>query len=113
VVGDCPITDDLDALLSAGREATVNAAKWSGEEVVSLFVEVELGKVSLFVRDRGRGFDRCAVAPDRQGIAQSIEGRMARSHGSAVVRSTPGGGTEVELTMPRRSAGQAPRRDAR
>jgi signal transduction histidine kinase len=100
VVGDAPLTDGVEALLAAGREATVNAAKWSGADVVSLFVEVEAEKVSLFVRDRGRGFDPLAVAPDRRGIAQSINGRMARAGGKAVVRSALGSGTEVELTMP-------------
>ena len=54
-VGDCELDDDLGALLAAAREATVNAAKWSGADVVSLFAEVEPGEVSLFVRDRGRG----------------------------------------------------------
>src|SRR5579875_3815758 len=32
-VGDCGLDDDLGALLAAAREATVNAAKWSGAEV--------------------------------------------------------------------------------
>ena len=83
-----------------GREATVNAAKWSGAEVVSLFVEVEEGKMSLFVRDRGRGFDPLAVAPDRRGISQSIQARMTRAGGHVVIRTAPGGGTDVELTVP-------------
>ncbi len=99
LVGDGPLTEDLEALLAAGREATVNAAKWSGAPVVSLFVEVEGAKVSLFVRDRGCGFDPLAVAPDRRGVSQSIEGRMARAGGTATIRSSPGAGTEVELTM--------------
>ena len=30
VVGDCELDDALRALLDAAREATVNAAKWSG-----------------------------------------------------------------------------------
>ena len=34
-----------------------NAAKWSGAATISLFVEVEPDSVSLFVHDRGRGFD--------------------------------------------------------
>jgi signal transduction histidine kinase len=57
--------------------------------------------VTLFVRDRGQGFDPSAVAADRQGIAESIRARMARHGGTAAVRSAPGAGTEVELTMPR------------
>ena len=57
--------------------------------------------VSVFVRDRGAGFDRAAVPADRRGLAESIEGRLARAGGSATIRSAPGEGTEIELTMPR------------
>jgi signal transduction histidine kinase/phage shock protein PspC (stress-responsive transcriptional regulator) len=101
VVGDCTLDDGLRSLLEAGREATVNAAKWSGAPVVSIFVEVEADEVAMFVRDRGIGFDMGQVAPDRRGLAESIHGRMARHGGTAEVRSTPGVGTEVQLKMPR------------
>src|SRR5215470_13319696 len=77
-VGDCELDDDLSALLAAAREATVNAAKWSGADVVSLFAEVEPAAVSLFVRDRGKGFDPEAVPSDRKGLAESIHARMTR-----------------------------------
>ncbi len=101
MVGDCPLDDDLSALLAAAREATVNAAKWSGADVISIFAEVEPAEVSVFVRDRGRGFDPEAVPPDRKGVAESIRARMARRGGHAVIRSAPGEGTEVSLTIPR------------
>jgi signal transduction histidine kinase len=100
-VGDCELDDDLGALLAAAREATVNAAKWSGAEVVSLFAEVEPAAVALFVRDRGKGFDPEAVPGDRKGLAESIHGRMARRGGSATIRSVVGEGTEVSLSIPR------------
>ncbi|MDA8290779.1 MAG: PspC domain-containing protein [Actinomycetota bacterium] len=102
VVGDCALDAELRSLLAAGREATVNAAKWSGAPVVSLFVEVEQGRVEMYVRDRGAGFDETAVAPDRRGISDSIRGRMERHGGNATVRTSPGKGTEVTLTMARR-----------
>jgi signal transduction histidine kinase len=101
MVGDCELTDGLRALIDAAREATVNSAKWSGASQVSLYAEVEPESVSLFVRDRGQGFDPDSVPGDRQGIAQSIKARMARYGGTVVIRSAPGEGTEVELTMPR------------
>jgi signal transduction histidine kinase len=101
-VGDAPLDEELRALLEAGREATVNAAKWSGASSVSIYVEAEPRRVSMFVRDRGAGFDSEAVAGDRKGIAESIHGRMQRHGGTAVIRSVPGEGTEVELTVPRR-----------
>jgi signal transduction histidine kinase len=55
----------------------------------------------VFVRDRGAGFDRNAVSADRRGIAESIEGRLARAGGTATITSTPGAGTEVELQLKR------------
>jgi signal transduction histidine kinase len=109
-VGDCELNDDLRALLAAAREATVNAAKWSGADVVSLFAEVEPDEVSLFVRDRGRGFDPDAVPEDRKGLAESIHARMTRRGGSASVRSAPGQGTEVSLAMPRAAGERQPSR---
>jgi signal transduction histidine kinase/phage shock protein PspC (stress-responsive transcriptional regulator) len=109
-VGDCELDDDLTAMLDAAREATVNAAKWSGADVVSLFAEVEPDSVSLFVRDRGRGFDPAAVPADRKGLAESVRARMARRGGSVTVRSAPGEGTEVGLAMPRSADDRMPRR---
>ena len=103
-VGDCEIDDDLSALLAAAREATVNAAKWSGAKVVSLFSEVEPAEVSVFVRDRGCGFDPAKVPDDRKGLAESVKARMARRGGSATVKSVLGEGTEVVLTMHRAPA---------
>jgi signal transduction histidine kinase len=109
-VGDCPLDDRLSALLAAAREATVNAAKWSGASVISVFAEVEADKVEVAVRDRGKGFDLYAVPEDRKGVAESIRGRMIRHGGKATVQSTVGEGTKVTLTMERRfdPAGQTP-----
>ena len=100
-VGDCPLDDDLNALLAAGREATVNAAKWSGARVISLYAEVEPEQVEVAVRDRGKGFDPDAVPSDRKGLAESVHGRMSRHGGSATVQSAVGEGAKVTLTMPR------------
>ena len=100
-VRDCDLDARLGALLLAAREAISNAQRHSGVERVSVYCEVSTDDVTVFVRDRGRGFDRAAVAADRRGIAESIEGRMARNGGRATVRSTMGEGTEVELVMPR------------
>lgn len=100
-VGDAPLDDAGTALVAACREAMVNAAKWSGQATVSVFAEVEPTVVSVFVRDRGTGFDLSLVAADRKGISQSIVGRMERHGGKAVVRTAPDAGTEVELKLPR------------
>lgn len=100
-VGDCNLDERLRALLDAAREATVNAAKWSGAPIIALFAEVERAQASVFVRDRGRGFDLDAVGRDHHGIAESIQVRMLRHGGRAEVRTAPGEGTEVALVMPR------------
>jgi signal transduction histidine kinase len=100
-VGDCDLDDNLSALLAAAREATVNAAKWSGASVISLFAEVEPGEVAIVVRDRGKGFDPELVPEDRKGLAESVRGRMARRGGTATVTSAPGEGTKITLKMAR------------
>jgi hypothetical protein len=98
-VGDLPLDDRLRALVAAAREAMVNAAKWSGDENVSVYAEVRDGEASVFVRDWGAGFELDAVAPDRHGVRESIIERMARHGGKAAVRTSPGEGTEVELRI--------------
>jgi len=106
-VGDCELDENLNALLAAAREATVNAAKWSGAGVISLFAEVEPDSVSLVVRDRGKGFDPSSVPADRKGLAESVYGRMARRGGTADVVSAEGEGTKVTLRMARPAAAPA------
>ncbi len=101
MVGDCPLDDRLEALVAAAREAVVNAARWSGAPTVSVYAEAEADSVSVFVRDRGKGFDPDAVGQGHHGIAESIRGRMARHGGTATITSVPGEGTEIELVMKR------------
>lgn len=104
VVGDLDLDEDLRALVAACSEATLNAARHSGVDEVSVYVEVEDSQVSAFIRDGGAGFDRHAVPDDRRGIADSIVHRMERRGGSAQIRSEPGRGTEVVLHLPRTAA---------
>jgi signal transduction histidine kinase len=108
-VGDCPLDDRLSALIAAAREATVNAAKWSGAPTISLFAETGADQVEVVVRDRGRGFDPAAVPADRKGLAESVHGRMTRYGGSVTLLAAPGEGTKVSLAMPRSGASAAGR----
>ncbi len=101
VVGDTALDERVSALVAATREAVVNAAKHSGAASIDVYAEVEPSLVSVFVRDRGCGFDPSSVPEDRHGLSGSVEGRMRRHGGSAVVRSAPGEGTEVRLELPR------------
>lgn len=99
VVGDTECDDRVAALVAAAREALVNAARHSGVQTVSLYAEVESEELSVFVRDRGAGFDLSGVQESRHGVRGSIIGRMQRHGGKAEIRSAPGDGTEVRLTM--------------
>jgi signal transduction histidine kinase len=100
VVGDRALDGRGEALVAAAREAMVNAAKFGGGSPVDVYAEASDGALQVFVRDRGPGFDPATVPADRRGVRESIVGRMARHGGRAAIHSEPGGGTEVELTLP-------------
>lgn len=96
---DLDAAGKLAAMLKASRQAMVNAAKYSESPSISVYAEVEGEEVTIFVKDRGKGFDLDAIPLDRMGIRESIVGRMERHGGTARVRTAPGEGTEVMLTM--------------
>jgi len=97
--GDAALDERGQALVLAAREAMANAARHSGVDEVSVFLDAGDGTIALYVRDRGAGFDPEAVAADRRGLAESIRGRMERVGGTARIASVPGEGTEVELEL--------------
>lgn len=99
-VGDAGFTEEVRPLVLATREAMVNAAKHAETGKVDVYVESTADQVEVFVRDRGRGFDPDAVPEDRLGVRGSIVDRMQRHGGAAKIRSAPGEGTEVRLSMP-------------
>jgi signal transduction histidine kinase len=100
VVGDCKVDERIRALVAATREALVNAARHAKVGTVSLYAEVEPDEMSVFVRDRGVGFDMSTIDDNRHGVRGSIVGRMQRHGGRAEIRSEPGEGTEVRLHLP-------------
>jgi signal transduction histidine kinase len=100
-VGDPDLDERLAALTGAIREATLNAARHSGAELIDVFVECLPEATTAYVRDRGKGFDPSVVPVDRRGVADSIVGRIERHGGNVDVRTEPGAGTEVVLRLPR------------
>ena len=85
----------------AAREAMANAAKFSGADEISVYAEADDARVSVFVRDRGAGFDRAVGAgrpPRPRRVDRGPDGARRRQRPS--IASTPGEGTEVELTLP-------------
>ena len=101
VVGDCAAGGAVVAMVAAGREAAINAAKRSEATPISIHAEVESNEVSMFIRDTSKGFDVNAVPSYRHGIEISIRQRMRQSGGVAKVRSTLSAGTEVQLGLSR------------
>jgi signal transduction histidine kinase len=100
VVGDAPLDERMEALVAAAREALTNAAKFAADGgPVRLYAEIEDGSARVWVDDRGPGFDPDAIPKDRRGVRESIIGRMERFGGRAEIRSEPGDGTEVELSV--------------
>lgn len=97
------VADEVEATLT---EALVNVDKHAGPDAstwVLLDQEAD-DEVILWVRDNGVGMSSEAVTDaserGRFGIRDSIVGRMAALRGSAMLKSTPGLGTEWELRFP-------------
>ncbi|MFV1961284.1 MAG: PspC domain-containing protein [Acidimicrobiia bacterium] len=99
-VGDHPIDKSAMSLVGAASEAMVNAAKHSGADRLSLYLEASEEELTVYVTDQGKGFDPDAVAPDRKGITKSIRSRVEKAGGTVEINSEPGEGTEVVLSMP-------------
>ncbi|MFF3843966.1 MacS family sensor histidine kinase [Streptomyces sp. NPDC002328] len=86
------------ALDNVRRHAGQDARAW-------ILVEDEPDSVVVTVRDDGPGIPEGRLAQaegeGRLGVAQSIRGRLRDLGGGAELISTPGQGTEVELTVPK------------
>lgn len=98
-VGDYPVDEASRSLVGAASEAMVNAAKHSGADRMSLFLEADERSLSVIVTDQGKGFDVASVNSDRKGIADSIRSRVEKAGGTVEIISEPGEGTEVVLSM--------------
>ncbi len=97
---DTEMNVQLAGLVEATKEAMINSAKHSGSDVILVFCSSEKDQVTVFVRDKGRGFD-FAASTDGFGIENSIMRRLEAIGGAASIHSTPDFGTEVEMTIPR------------
>jgi signal transduction histidine kinase len=92
----------LDEVFLILREALRNALTHAAPQLVLIGVEVSAQELSAWVIDDGRGFSVPPVAQwaaSGSGLA-SMRERAALVGGHAVVSSTPGHGTRVELHVP-------------
>lgn len=106
IVGDTAAAERMRPLVLAAREAMVNAAQHSGAGRVDVYAEMTDDEAEVFVRDRGTGFDQDRIPGDRLGVRNSIFDRMQRHGGQASIRSSPGEGTEVRLSMTAQQTGE-------
>lgn len=97
---DRPLKEAENALVMAAREAMVNAAKHAQVDRVDVYAEHLGGTLSIFIRDRGVGFDPEAIPADRHGIKESIYERVEKLNGTVTISSAPKHGTEVILELP-------------
>jgi signal transduction histidine kinase len=103
VVGDRDLDAATEAVVAAAREAMTNAAKFGDGSPVDVYAEAGDGRLQVFIRDRGPGFDPATLPADRRGVRESIVGRMRRHGGRAQIISNQSSGTEVELELPPRA----------
>jgi two-component system sensor histidine kinase DegS len=89
------------ALFRLVQEALHNVRKHAGTDAADVRVEFADTEVRVAVTDHGRGFDPAAAAgaADRLGL-RSMRERAELFGGSLTLRSTPGGGTVVEASVP-------------
>ena len=85
-------------LLQVAREALANVAKHAYPKNVWVELQCDPRRVSIRVRDDGRGFVASGVRGHGMGIMNE---RTAMAGASLDIRSTPGEGTEVVVTYER------------
>jgi signal transduction histidine kinase len=81
------------------QEALTNIAKYAQATEVRVLLQSEGDRALLRVEDNGRGFDTSQVRVGSHGLA-GMRFRMRSCGGDLVLRSTPGGGTTIEATLP-------------
>jgi signal transduction histidine kinase len=86
------------AVYRVAQEALYNALRHSGAAEVRVSLTARQGRVILEVADDGQGF-AAKAPPDGLGLA-SMRERAAAIGGSLAIRSAPGQGTTVRLTVP-------------
>jgi signal transduction histidine kinase len=101
----------LGEAFAVGREALRNALAHSRGAHVELKIAYDPGQLRLQIRDDGRGIDREFVGTgarsDHWGI-QGMRERSLRMGAHLEIRSRPGAGTEVALTVPAATAYRDP-----
>jgi signal transduction histidine kinase len=88
-------------LLRVGQEAITNATKHAQAARIAVSLDFAEKQFRLTVRDDGQGFNAAAPPPGDGGFGLvGIRERAAQLKGELDIRSAPGQGTEVRLSVP-------------
>ena len=100
-----------DEAYRVAREAIVNAFRHARPRAVAVEIQYSGRGLRVLVRDDGCGIDEGVLASAREGDCglPGMRKRAARIGGRLRVRRRDGGGTEVELSVPRSLAFQETR----
>jgi signal transduction histidine kinase len=85
-------------LYRVAQEGLRNAVRHSGATAVAVRLSGDPDRLTMSIRDNGKGFD-VRRAQDGLGLVSMSE-RVAQISGALRVRSVPGAGTELEITVP-------------
>jgi PAS domain S-box-containing protein len=99
---DVPKVDDRIATSAyrIAQEALTNVARHSAASRVDVSLWAREATLLLSIEDNGRGLDPRALAESRGLGVAGMRERAELIGGTLAVRSRPGGGTRVELTIP-------------
>ncbi len=94
------------ALYRAAQEGLTNIQKHAQASQVTLRLNFGLRAATLTLRDDGHGFDPAMLdaftaSPDHSFGLQGIRERVELVRGQMAVVSTPGGGTELQIVVPK------------
>jgi signal transduction histidine kinase len=87
------------SLLLAIKESLNNAVKHSEATELHLRMQWQGRRLVVVVQDNGKGFDKQAVTPGRNGLTNLAE-RLSELDGSCSITSQPGNGCRVEFSIP-------------
>jgi signal transduction histidine kinase len=88
-------------LLRVGQEAITNAARHAHASRIAVTLDFADEQFRLVVSDDGRGFNSAQPPPGDGGFGLvGIRERAAQLKGDLNIRSAPGDGTEIRLSVP-------------
>jgi two-component system sensor histidine kinase DegS len=105
VVGELPRLEGWveQALYAMSVEAGSNAIRHANATKIQVELSVQRGRAVILIRDNGRGFDPARQGSRRGGEGLGLLGMRRQASwlgGQATIRSRPGAGTVVRLSVP-------------